>query len=109
MTMNETIDHASNAFSHLWWMLALRGLIAILFGILAFVLPGMTLLTLVYLFGVYALANGILALVHAFAAPQGYPRFGALIFTGLMSIGAGVIAFVWPGITALSLVILIGA
>jgi len=90
-------------------MLALRGLVAIVFGVLAFVLPGMTLLTLVFLFGAYAIVNGVLALVHAFSAPKGYPRFGALIFTGIISIAAGVLAFVWPGITALSLVLLIAA
>jgi uncharacterized membrane protein HdeD (DUF308 family) len=90
-----------------WWILALRGLIAIIFGILAFVLPGMTLLTLVFLFGIYALINGILALAHALSVPKGYPRFGAMIFSGLISIAAGVLAFIWPGITALSLVLLI--
>ena len=99
----------ANTLSRLWWMLALLGLIAILFGILAFFLPGMTMLTLVFLFGFYALLNGILALVHAFSAPKGYPRFGALIFTGIISTAAGVLAFVWPGITALSIVLLIAA
>ena len=90
-------------------MLALRGLVAILFGVLAFVLPGMTLLTLVFLFGAYAIVNGVFALVHALSAPKGYPRFGALLFTGIISIAAGVLAFIWPGITALSLVLLIAA
>src|SRR6185369_15721938 len=80
-----------------------------LFGVLVFVLPGMTLLTLVFLFGAYALANGVLALAHAFSSPKGYPRFGALIASGLISIAAGVLAFVWPGITALSLVLIIAA
>jgi len=99
----------ANTLSRFWWMLALRGLIAILFGVLAFVLPGMTMVTLVFLFGFYALLNGILALAHAFSAPKGYPRFGALIFTGIVSIAAGILAFIWPGITALSLVLLIAA
>jgi uncharacterized membrane protein HdeD (DUF308 family) len=107
--MNETASHVPSTLSHYWWMIALRGLIAVLFGVLAFVLPGMTLLTLVYLFGIYALANGILALIHAFSAPKGYPRFGVLIATGLISVAAGVLAFIWPGITALSLVLLIAA
>src|SRR5882672_12580715 len=107
--MNETEMRISNALARNWWMLALRGLIAVIFGVLAFVLPGMTLLTLIYLFGVYALANGILALIHAFSAPKGYPRFGAMIFSGIISIAAGVIAFMWPGITTLSLVLLIAA
>jgi uncharacterized membrane protein HdeD (DUF308 family) len=107
--MTETDTHVSNAFSNYWWMIAIRGLFAIIFGVLAFVLPGMTLLTLIYLFAAYALANGIMALVHAFSAPKGYPRFGALIFSGIISIVAGVLAFIWPGITALSLVLLIAA
>ncbi len=98
-----------NTLSRYWWLLALRGLIAIIFGVLAFFLPGMTMLTLVFLFGFYAILNGILALAHACSAPKGYPRFGALIFTGIISIAAGVLAFIWPGITALSLVLLIAA
>ncbi len=104
-----TQNEDRNTFSHNWWMIALRGLFAVIFGVLAFVLPGMTLLTLVFLFGAYAIANGVFALIHAFSAPKGYPRFGALIFTGIISIAAGVLAFVWPGITALSLVLLIAA
>jgi uncharacterized membrane protein HdeD (DUF308 family) len=106
--MNEAENPSSNVLSHYWWMLALRGLVAIAFGVLlVFMLPGMTLLTLVFLFGAFAIFNGVLALIHAFSAPKGYPRFGALIFTGIISIAAGVVAFVWPGITALSLVLLI--
>jgi uncharacterized membrane protein HdeD (DUF308 family) len=107
--MTEVDNYFEKTVGRYWWILALRGLVAIIFGILAFVLPKMTLLTLVFLFGIYALVNGILALVHAFSAPKGYPRFGAMIFSGVISIAAGVIAFIWPGITALSLVLLIAA
>src|SRR5215470_18014615 len=107
--MTEADNYFEKTVGRYWWILALRGLVAIIFGILAFVLPKMTLLTLVFLFGIYALVNGILALVHAFSAPKGYPRFGAMIFGGIISIAAGVLAFIWPGITALSLVLLIAA
>lgn len=107
--MNETRVNVIDSLSYNWWMLALRGLVAILFGVLAFAWPGITLLTLVFLFGAYALADGILALVHAFSAPKGYSRFGSLILNGIISIAAGVLAFVWPGITALSLLLLIAA
>jgi len=74
---------------------------------MAFVWPGITLLGLVFLFGAYTLANGVLALVLAAKAPKGYPRFGSLIFEGILSIAAGLIAFVVPGITALTLLVLI--
>ena len=92
-----------------WWLLALRGLAGVLFGILAFVWPAITLFVLVYLFGAFALVNGICSLVLAWYAPRGYPRFGALILGGILSIVAGLIAFFLPGITALGLLIMIAA
>ena len=106
--MNEHLTEFRDLFSRNWWTLALRGLVAILFGIVAFVWPGMTLLTLVFLFGAYALADGVFALINAYRAPRGYPRFGRLIFHGLISLAAGIAAFVVPGITALALLVLIG-
>lgn len=107
--MNEQRANFIDLISRNWWMLALRGLVAVVFGILAFVWPGMTLVALVYLFGAYALADGILALAAAFSAPKGYPGFGGLIFGGLVSIATGVLAFLWPGITTAALLILIAA
>jgi uncharacterized membrane protein HdeD (DUF308 family) len=92
-----------------WWLLALRGLLAVLFGVLAFVWPGVTLITLVWLFGAFALLNGILSLVLAAKAPKGFPKVGSLILGGLLGILAGLLAFVMPGITALGLLILIAA
>jgi uncharacterized membrane protein HdeD (DUF308 family) len=92
-----------------WWLLALRGLVAILFGVLAFIWPSVTLLTLVWLFGAFALVNGFLSLALAAKAPKGYPRLGSLILGGLLGILAGLLTFVMPGITALGLLILIAA
>jgi len=92
-----------------WWLLALRGLLAVLFGVLAFVWPGATVLSLVWLFGLFALVNGILSLVLAAKAPKGFPKVGSLILGGLLGILAGLLAFVMPGITALGLLILIAA
>jgi len=71
--------------------------------------PGATLITLVWLFGAFALVNGILSLVLAAKTPKGYPKVGSLIFGGLLGILAGLLAFVMPGITALGLLILIAA
>jgi uncharacterized membrane protein HdeD (DUF308 family) len=90
-----------------WWVYALRGLAAVLFGVLAFIWPGITLLTLVFLFGWYAVANGILSFILAAKAPKGYPRFSGLVLPGLFSLAVGVIAFIIPGITALALLLLI--
>ncbi len=112
--MNETYDMKTSGGATVvetlrlnWWLLALRGLVAVLFGVLAFMWPGVTLLTLVWLFGAFALVNGLLSLVLAAKAPKGYPRFGSLIFGGLLGILAGLVTFVMPGITALGLLILI--
>jgi uncharacterized membrane protein HdeD (DUF308 family) len=92
-----------------WWLLALRGFVGVLFGIVAFLWPGITLFALVCLFGAYAIVNGILSFVLAYYAPKGYPRVSSLIFGGILGIIAGVIAFLLPGITALGLVILVAA
>jgi uncharacterized membrane protein HdeD (DUF308 family) len=106
---NTNSGTVADLLTHNWWLLALRGLCAILFGILAFIWPGITLLGLVYLFGAYTLANGILAFVVAARSPKGYPKFGSLIFEGILSIIAGIIAFIVPGITALALLVLIAS
>jgi len=107
----QTSDAATvvHTFKLNWWLLALRGLVAVLFGVLAFMWPGATLITLVWLFGAFALVNGILSLVLAAKTPKGYPKVGSLILSGLLGILAGLLAFVMPGITALGLLILIAA
>jgi uncharacterized membrane protein HdeD (DUF308 family) len=92
-----------------WWAIALRGLFAICFGALAFIWPGLTLTMLVLFFGAYALVNGLFTVVAAFNAPKGYPRFGALLMSGLVGILIGVLTFFWPGVTTLTLLYLIGA
>jgi uncharacterized membrane protein HdeD (DUF308 family) len=92
-----------------WWVLALRGLIAVLFGVLAFIWPKATLITLVLFFGAFALVNGILSLILAAKTPKGYPKVGSLIVGGILGILAGLLTFVMPGITALGLLILIAA
>jgi len=99
----------SDTLAHNWWLLALRGLAAIIFGILAFIWPAITLLGLMILFGAFALVNGVLSLVLAAKAPKGYPRFGSLILGGILGIIAGVVTFFWPALTAAGLLILIAA
>ncbi|MCT9930904.1 HdeD family acid-resistance protein [Planotetraspora sp. A-T 1434] len=91
-----------------WWLLALRGALAILFGIVALVWPGITLLALVILFGAYAIVNGVFELAHAIRGTTGQSR-GWLVFSGVISIIAGILAFVWPGITTLALLFVIAA
>jgi len=92
-----------------WWLLLLRGIAAIVFGVLAFIWPGLTLLTLVILYGVFAIIDGVLALAAVFGRTgPDVPKWW-LVLTGILGIGAGLIALLWPGITALVLIIFIGA
>jgi uncharacterized membrane protein HdeD (DUF308 family) len=92
-----------------WWTLALRGLAAVLFGVAAFVVPQITLLVLVAMFGAYALVDGVFALVAAFSRDLDRRQWWALIAEGVAGIGIAVIAFAWPGVTAVTLVYLIAA
>jgi uncharacterized membrane protein HdeD (DUF308 family) len=92
-----------------WGWVALRGVVAVLFGIFAFVWPGKTLAAVVLVFGAFALADGILSLIAAFKVrDQGKP-FWSLVIVGLLGIAAGAATFFWPGMTALLLVTFIGA
>jgi uncharacterized membrane protein HdeD (DUF308 family) len=90
------------------WLLALRGLIAVVFGVIAVVWPGVTLVALAVLFGAYALIAGIITIVGAIGRGPDSARRTALIVEGVLSVAAGVIALVWPAITALALVVILG-
>ena len=92
-----------------WWVLLLRGLSAILFGVLAYVWPGLTLVTLVLLFGAYALVDGVFSIFGSLAYRKEYEDWWLVLLGGLVSIAVGIITFIQPGITALSLLFLIGA
>jgi uncharacterized membrane protein HdeD (DUF308 family) len=84
-----------------WWTLVVRGLLSIAFGILAIRLPGAAVMTLVILFGVYAIAQG-LASLSLFLSPAAEGSWVVGV-SGIVSIAAGIIALVWPGITAVAL------
>ncbi len=81
-----------------WWVLLLRGLVAILFGILAFAWPGLTVLLLVAIWGAYAFFDGVLALL---AGIRG--KWTSLVVLGLLGIAAGLVAFFRPGLAAVTL------
>lgn len=91
-----------------WWLLFLRGIAAVVFGVLAILWPGMTLLALAYLFAAYALVDGVCALGAAIFGHAGgaVPRWW-LAIVGVIDILAGLVAFAWPGMTALFLLLLI--
>ena len=92
-----------------WWALALRGVAAMLLGILAFAWPGITLFVLVLFFGAYMLVDGIFAIVAAVRAAGEEDRWWLLLIEGILGVLAGLVAFFWPGLTALALLYFIAA
>ena len=90
-----------------WWLVVLRGVLAILFGIAAFLWPGITLLTLIVMFGVYAIFDGLIAIWTGLSRTRETPRWWMFLLEGLLSIGAGIAALVWPGLATLVLVYVI--
>jgi uncharacterized membrane protein HdeD (DUF308 family) len=96
-----------------WWIIALQGAAAVVFGVLALVWPGITLLALVLLFAAYAVVDGVLAIIRGVrragdGGGGGGPDWWRVVY-GLVGIAAGVIAFAVPGITAFALLVVIAA
>ena len=89
-----------------WWLLLLRGIAAIIFGVLAFAWPGLTLLTLILFYGAFALVDGVLAIIAAITGGAPAPRWW-LAVVGLLGIAAGLLTFLMPGLSALVLLFFI--
>jgi uncharacterized membrane protein HdeD (DUF308 family) len=85
-----------------WWILLVRGIIAVVFGLLAFAWPGLTIIILTALFAAYALVDGIFALFVGL-----HSRWWVLAMIGVLGIVAGLVAFLSPGLTALTLLLII--
>ena len=92
-----------------WWTIALRGAMAIVFGLIALAWPGAALGALAFLFGVYALADGLFAFWSAFRVGRMGKRWWPMALEGLAGTAIGLIAIIWPTMTALTLVAFIGA
>jgi uncharacterized membrane protein HdeD (DUF308 family) len=108
MAQNPTAPALLRALAENWWLVLLRGIAAVVFGVLAFFWPGLTLLTLTLLWGAYALCDGVFALWAAVSGKGGEmaPRWW-LAVVGVVGVLAGVGAFLWPGMTTLVLLLFI--
>jgi uncharacterized membrane protein HdeD (DUF308 family) len=109
--MESTFDRATKIaetqFTKMRWALGLNGLLSVVVGVLILVWPGISLYALTVLFGAYTLATGVVGLVTAFRAAGG--ERGWLVFSSLLGIGVGVAVLVWPNISELALLYVIGA
>jgi uncharacterized membrane protein HdeD (DUF308 family) len=90
-----------------WWALALRGVVAILFAIIAFAAPGATATALILIFGAYALIDGVFAFVAAQRAAHRHGRSWPLVIEGILDILVALIAFVFPGVALVALIYVI--
>ncbi len=89
-----------------WWAVALRGVFAIIFALIAFFSPGATILSLVLFFSAYMLVDGVFGIVSGIRAASNHQRWGLLILEGILNILVGIIAFIMPGLTVLFFVTL---
>jgi uncharacterized membrane protein HdeD (DUF308 family) len=92
-----------------WWLLVMRGIAAITFGVLSLLWPGLTLLVMALLWGAYVLVDGLLSLLHAFKLRGRGLSVALWALVGVLGVTAGVLAFIWPGLTAFVLLSLIAA
>jgi len=92
-----------------WWSLVIRGVVALIVGIVAFVWPGITLAALVILFGAYALIDGVVSFIGAWKASRAHERWGVLVLEGIAGIVASAVAILWPNVTAFALVVMMAA
>ena len=92
-----------------WWTLALRGVLAIILGILIFLNPAIALVSLITLFGAYMLVDGVFAIIAAVRDRASNPRWWVAILEGVVGIVAGILTFVLPGVTSLVLLYIVAA
>lgn len=90
-----------------WWAFAIRGVLGILFGIIAFTLPAVTMLSLVIVFAAYAITDGVFAIIAAVRAASHHERWTLFLLEGVIGIVAGVLAFLWPTLTVVVFVTLV--
>jgi uncharacterized membrane protein HdeD (DUF308 family) len=99
----------SRTLAHNWWVIAARGVLGLVIGLIAFLFPGPTLLSLVGLFALYLVIDGGFAIAAAVRAGTAGKRWGSLTFEGIVGITAGIIAAAMPGLTVLVFVGLLAA
>ena len=98
-----------HALARNWWAVLIRGIAAIIFGVLAFAWPGATIWALVILFGAYAFVDGIFAIVMAVRAAEAHERWGAFLIEGIVGLVIAAVTFFYPGITGVALYSIIAA
>ena len=112
MTARASEDPAEQDIAQLlarnWWAFAIRGVLGIIFGLIAIFQPGVTMLSLVLVFSAYAFVDGAFAIIASVRAARRHHRWGVLVFEGIVNIIAAALALLWPAITIVGFVFLVG-
>lgn len=95
-------ERGTAALHSIWWLPLLRGVLLVILGLLMLVEPLTTLVALVWVFGIFAVADGLVVLAQSLLA-RGRPGAGWLVVEGLVGVGSGALIMLWPGVTALVL------
>jgi uncharacterized membrane protein HdeD (DUF308 family) len=103
------IERGRRPFDGIWWLMVLRGSCGIVFGVIAILVPGVAILSLLAVFAVYMLADGIFGLISAVMAGQRGERWGFLVIESLFNVAVGVVVLLFPTITILAFMLLIAA
>jgi uncharacterized membrane protein HdeD (DUF308 family) len=99
----------ADLYKQAWWMLLIRGIVAVLFGILAITWPGLTLATLIIFFGAFALVHGVFAVIGSIAGRKEADDWWLVLLEGILGIIIGIMTFAWPALTGLVLAYFIAA
>ena len=102
-------DAMNDMLANNWWAVALRGIVAILFGIAAFAMPFVTMLSLVVVFAAFSFVDGVFGIIMSVSGARKGERWIWLLLSGILGIVASAVAVLWPGITVLAFVILVAA
>ena len=102
-------DRLTTLLARSWWVVMLRGVLCIVFGVAALFLPILTLASLVLLFAAYMLVDGVLAIIAGVGAARHHRPWGMLVLEGVADLVAGAIAFYWPLVTVIAVIYLMGA
>ena len=100
-------DALSEVLADNWWVVGLRGILGIIFGLICLLTPGIAVQVFVILFAAYMFVDGVFAIISGIKAARNGERWGLLILEGVVDLAAGVIAVLWPGITLVALIWLI--
>lgn len=102
-------DAMNDVLANNWWAVALRGVVAILFGIAAFAMPLVTMLSLVVVFAAFSVIDGVFAIVMSVRGARKGERWIWLLLNGILGIAIGAVALLWPGVTVLAFVLMMVA